>query len=232
MGARALLAAVGVAAVFVWLSPTQAQQSTTAKSAKSQSGPAEKAIIDRYCAGCHSDALKTGGLTLQNADLNNLPGHAETWEKVIRKLRVGSMPPQGMPRDQVALDGLATFLETSLDKAAAASPNPGRPSMHRLNRAEYANAVYDVFGLKVDSEALLPADDESSGFDNIADVLRMSPALMERYLSASWNVSRLAVGNLAITPATPDLPRPGGPVTRPAHRRSPAGQQRRYPRRT
>jgi len=125
------------------------------------------------------------------------------WEKVIRKLRVGSMPPQGMPRPEAGvLDGLATYLETSLDKAAAAKPNPGRVSMHRLNRTEYANAIRDLLGLEIDPTALLPADDEGSGFDNSADVLRMSPALMERYLSASWNVSRMAVGNMKITPTT------------------------------
>jgi mono/diheme cytochrome c family protein len=194
---RLLLAASVAAALSVYLIPTNAQQGAAAKGKST-----EKATIDRYCVGCHSDQLKTGGLSLQNADLAHTPEHAETGEKVIRKLRVGAMPPQGMPRDQAALDGLAKYLETSLDKAAAANPNPGRLSIHRLNRAEYANAIRDVFGLEIDSSALLPPDDESSGFDNIADVLRMSPALMERYLSASWNVSRLAVGNMAITPST------------------------------
>src|SRR6188768_1333743 len=194
---RLLVAAMVAAALLVYLVPTSAQQSGAAKGKAT-----EKATIDRYCVGCHSDQLKTGGLSLQNSDLAHAPEHAETWEKVIRKLRVGAMPPQGLPRDQAAIDGLAKYLETSLDKAAAANPNPGRLSIHRLNRAEYANAIRDVFGLEIDSAALLPADDESSGFDNIADVLRMSPSLMERYLSASWNVSRLAVGNMAITPST------------------------------
>jgi len=163
----------------------------------------QKAVIDRYCAGCHSDQLRTGELSLQNIDIANPSTHPEVWEKVIRKLRVGSMPPQGMPRpDGAALDGLATYFETSLDRAAAAKPNPGRVSMHRLNRAEYANAVRDLLALEIDATALLPADDEGSGFDNSADVLRMSPALMERYLSASWNVSRMAVGNMKIVPTT------------------------------
>jgi cytochrome c551/c552 len=173
---------------------------------------AQKAVIDRYCVGCHSDKLKTGELSLETSDLANVAGHAEKWEKVVRKLRVGSMPPQGMPRpDKAVLDGLASYLETSIDRAAAAKPEPGRVSMHRLNRAEYANAIRDLLGLKIDSTALLPADDEGSGFDNSADVLRMSPALLERYLSASWNVSRIAVGNMALTPtmtvyrASPDL---------------------------
>jgi mono/diheme cytochrome c family protein len=164
---------------------------------------AQKAILDQYCVTCHSDKLRTGGLTLQGADLTDAPKAAETWEKVIRKLGVGAMPPQGMPRPEPAkLDALATYLEGGLDRAYAASPNPGRASMHRLNRAEYANAIRDLLGLEIDSTALLPADDESSGFDNIADVLKVSPSLMERYLSASWNISRLAVGDSRIVPST------------------------------
>jgi Protein of unknown function (DUF1592)/Protein of unknown function (DUF1588)/Protein of unknown function (DUF1587)/Protein of unknown function (DUF1585)/Protein of unknown function (DUF1595)/Cytochrome C oxidase, cbb3-type, subunit III len=164
---------------------------------------AQKPLLDQYCVTCHSDKLHTGGLSLQEANLADVPKGAETWEKAIRKLRVGAMPPQGAPRpDKVALDGLASFLETSLDRAYSASPNPGRATMHRLNRAEYANAVRDLLALDIDATALLPPDDESSGFDNIADVLRVSPSLMERYLSASWNISRLALGNLSIAPST------------------------------
>jgi uncharacterized protein DUF1592/uncharacterized protein DUF1588/uncharacterized protein DUF1587/uncharacterized protein DUF1585/uncharacterized protein DUF1595/cbb3-type cytochrome c oxidase subunit III len=160
-------------------------------------------LLDKYCVSCHSEELRTGGLSLEGANLADIPKGAETWEKVIRKVRVGAMPPQGMPRpDKAALDGLASFLETALDRAAAAKPNPGHASMHRLNRAEYANAIRDLLGLEIDATELLPPDDESSGFDNIADVLRVSPSLMERYLSASWNISRLAVGNTSIAPAT------------------------------
>jgi mono/diheme cytochrome c family protein len=162
-----------------------------------------KALVDRYCVTCHSEKLHTGGLSLQGANLADVPKGAETWEKAIRKLRVGAMPPQGAPRpDQAALDGLASFLESSLNRAYAATPQPGRATMHRLNRTEYANAVRDLLALDIDATALLPPDDESSGFDNIADVLRVSPSLMERYLSASWNISRLAVGNLTISPST------------------------------
>lgn len=164
---------------------------------------APSAVINKYCVVCHNDKLKTGGLSLTSADLSNVPANAETWEKVIRKLRTGSMPPQGVPHpDQAASDGLAKYLEDSLDRAAAAHPNPGHAAMHRLNRAEYANAIKDLLALDVDSTALLPPDDEASGFDNIADVLRMSPSLMERYLSASWNISREAVGDMRIAPAT------------------------------
>jgi hypothetical protein len=136
-------------------------------------------------------------------DLGDVSKGAETWEKAIRKVRAGMMPPPGAARPSAAqLDSFATYLETSLDHAAAAKPRPGRTVMHRLNRTEYANAIRDLLALDVDAEALLPPDDESSGFDNIADVLTVSPSLMERYLSAAWNISRLAVGNMHISPAT------------------------------
>ena len=161
------------------------------------------AVVGKYCVTCHNDKSRTGGLSLEHLDLTDVPKSAETWEKAIRKLRVGMMPPPGMPRPARAqLDGLAAYLETELDRAAVATPRPGRTSIHRLNRAEYANAIRDLLALDVDAAALLPPDDESSGFDNIADVLTVSPSLMERYLSASWNISRLAVGNLDIAPST------------------------------
>ncbi len=160
-------------------------------------------VVKKYCVTCHSERLRTGGLSLESPGLADIPASAETWEKVIRKLRVGSMPPQGAPRpDQAVLDGVVTYLETSIDRAAAQKPNPGHASMHRLNRAEYANAVRDLLGLEIDPSALLPPDDESAGFDNIADVLKVSPSLMERYLSASWNISRQALGNRSISPTT------------------------------
>ena len=187
-----LLWTAAVLALVIYISPAHAQQN-----------PAPAALLDQYCVTCHSQKLKTGGLSLQGADLTDVPKGAETWEKVIRKLRVGAMPPQGMPRpDKASLDGLASFFETALGRGYSAKPNPGHATMHRLNRTEYANAVRDLLALDIDSTALLPPDDESSGFDNIADVLRVSPSLMERYLSASWNISRLAVGNLKIAPST------------------------------
>jgi Protein of unknown function (DUF1592)/Protein of unknown function (DUF1588)/Protein of unknown function (DUF1585)/Protein of unknown function (DUF1587)/Protein of unknown function (DUF1595) len=165
---------------------------------------------------CHSDKLKTGGLSLQSADMTNIPAGAETWEKVIHKVRLGAMPPQGMPRpDAATMDHFASWLETSIDKASAAHPNPGRATLHRLNRTEYANAIRDLLGLEVDPAPLLPADDESYGFDDIADVLRTSPSLLERYMSASWNLSRLAVGDpnidadTATYRAKPDLSQNG-----------------------
>jgi len=185
----------------VWVAPPVAApaQQSPAESAASPNA----ALLNKYCVTCHSDARRTGGLSLEHADLADVPKGAETWEKLIRKVSVGMMPPPGMPRPARAqLDDLAGYFEASLDRSAAEKPRPGRTSMHRLNRAEYANAIRDLLALDVDAAALLPPDDESSGFDNIADVLTISPSLMERYLSASWNISRQAVGNTSIAPGT------------------------------
>jgi hypothetical protein len=161
------------------------------------------ALLNKYCVTCHNDARRTGGLSLEHADLAAIPRNAETWEKVVRKLRVGMMPPPGMPKpDRAQLEALTARVESALDRAAVDTPRPGRTAMHRLNRAEYANAIRDLLALDIDAAALLPPDDESSGFDNIADVLTISPSLMERYLSASWNISRQAVGNVNIAAGT------------------------------
>jgi mono/diheme cytochrome c family protein len=164
--------------------------------------PPPRALLDKYCVTCHNQRTKTAGLELDTVDVIAPPANAETWEKVIRKVRGGLMPPVGMPRpDKAALDGFAAYLETSIDVAAAAHPHPGRTVLHRLNRAEYGNAIRDLLALDVDVTSLLPADDSAYGFDNIGDVLGVSPVLMERYLTAAWKVSGLAVGNPKITPA-------------------------------
>ncbi len=164
---------------------------------------AHAAVVKTYCVSCHSDRARTSELSLEGLDLTNVAADAETWEKVIRKVRAGMMPPAGMPRPEDGkLDALVSHLETSIDRHAAANPKPGRTSLHRLNRAEYANAIRDLLALEIDATTLLPPDDESNGFDNIADVLTMSSSLMERYLSASWNISRIALGNTKITPTT------------------------------
>ncbi len=160
-------------------------------------------IVKKYCVTCHSEKLKTAGLSLETLDTSKITANADVWEKVIRKIHTGSMPPLGMPRpDQSAMDGFTTYLETTLDRTLASKPNPGRATLHRLNRTEYANAIKEILGLDIDGAALLPNDDESYGFDNIADVLKTSPALIERYMSASWNISRLAVGNQNIVADT------------------------------
>jgi Protein of unknown function (DUF1592)/Protein of unknown function (DUF1588)/Protein of unknown function (DUF1585)/Protein of unknown function (DUF1587)/Protein of unknown function (DUF1595)/Cytochrome C oxidase, cbb3-type, subunit III len=164
--------------------------------------PTPRALVDQYCVTCHNEKLKTAGLLLDKADPGNVSLDAETWEKVVRKLRAGAMPPQGMPRpDHATLEHFVETLETSLDRAAAQRPNPGRTVAHRLNRAEYANAMHDLLSIDVDVTGLLPADDESYGFDNIAETLRMSPVLLERYLSAARKISRLAVGDTNIIPS-------------------------------
>jgi mono/diheme cytochrome c family protein len=160
-----------------------------------------QAMVTKYCVTCHSDRLKTAGLVLENLDLSRVPSDAHVWEKVARKLRAGAMPPQGMPRPEPgALNEFAAYLETTLDRAAMANPNPGRTIVHRLNRTEYANAIKDVLGLDVNAGDLLPPDDSADGFDNIAQTLTLSPVLMERYLSASAKVASQAVGDPAIRP--------------------------------
>jgi hypothetical protein len=159
-------------------------------------------VLNRYCVTCHNERLKTANLALDAMDPANVAGDAAAWEKVVRKLRSGTMPPADRPRpDASTYSALASSLETALERAEAAHPNPGGPLLHRLNRAEYANAVRDVLALDVDASALLPPDDSASGFDNIADVLGVSPALMERYLAAADEVSALAVGDPAIGPS-------------------------------
>jgi mono/diheme cytochrome c family protein len=193
-------AALAFVLAVVFAGPTGSAQAPASPAASA--APHAK-VLATYCVGCHNDRTRTGELSLEHADLTDIPASAATWEKVIRKVRAGMMPPAGMPRpDAATLDGFVTHLESSLDRAAAASPRPGRTALHRLNRAEYANAIRDLLALDIDATALLPPDDESSGFDNIADVLTVSPSLMERYLSASWNISRMALGNPAITPST------------------------------
>ncbi len=155
-----------------------------------------KATLDRYCVTCHSDRLKTAGLTLESIDTANIAGAPDVWEKVVRKVRVGMMPPQGSPApDAASRAALVSWLTGELDTHAAAHPDPGRPLVHRLNRAEYGNAIRDLLDLEIDPASLLPADDSAYGFDNVADVLGVSPVLLERYLSAAGKVSALAVGD-------------------------------------
>ncbi|HZM60142.1 MAG TPA: DUF1592 domain-containing protein [Vicinamibacterales bacterium] len=154
-----------------------------------------------YCETCHNDRLKTGGLSLESLSTDRIAADAETWEKVIRKVRAGLMPPAGAKRpERAALDTFASSIETAIDRAAAANPSPGRAPLHRMNRVEYGNAIRDLLALDVDTTTLLPADDSSRGFDNIADVLGVSPSLLERYVSAAAKISRLAVGERDASP--------------------------------
>ncbi len=175
----------------------------------------EKAVIDRYCATCHNQRTRAGNLALDTLDVSaagrdanpgapaarSERGGVEMWEKVVRKVRTGMMPPSGAPRpDRATLDGLAASIETSIDRAARTAPNPGAPALHRLNRAEYGNAVRDLLDLPIDAARLLPADDSSGeGFDNMASTLSVSPALMQAYVTAAARISRLAVGDPTIS---------------------------------
>ena len=158
--------------------------------------PPERAVINKYCVGCHSSKVKAGGLALDAAD----PG-PDVWEKVVRKLRARYMPPAGLPRpDERTYDALVSSLETSLDRAAAAKPNPGRTdTFRRLNRTEYQNAIRDLLAVEVDVTSLLPSDESSHGFDNVT-VGDLSPTLLERYLSAARKISRLAIGSPSRSP--------------------------------
>ena len=163
---------------------------------------APRAVLDRYCVSCHNEKLRTAGLMLDTLDVGNVGVAAATWEKVVRQLRSRAMPPAGRPRpDEATYDAAASRLETDLDRLAAARPNPGRlPPFHRLTRTEYSNAIRDLLALEdlpkaVDLAALLPADNSSTGFDNLADLLFVSSTQLEQYLSAAQKISRLAVGD-------------------------------------
>src|SRR5499427_7063302 len=165
-------------------------------------GPAPAATINKYCVTCHNDRLKTAGLSLAGLDVEHPSAKAETWEKVIRKLRTSAMPPPNAPRpDAATYNALASYLETAIDRDALAAPHPGKLALvHRLSRTEYQNAVRDLLAIdalpqEIDYPLLLPPDNSSSGFDNIADLLFMSPAIMERYLDAAEKISRLAIGD-------------------------------------
>jgi mono/diheme cytochrome c family protein len=171
--------------------------------AQSDTTPVEQALVDKYCISCHNPRTLSGNLSLAGLNATAPADHPETFEKVIRKVRAGLMPPAGMPRpERATLDAFSASLESKLDRAAALTPNPGSHLLHRMNRTEYANAIRDLLHLDIDATTLLPADDSSEGFDNIADALRVSPALVERYTSAAVKVSRLAVGNLLLTAST------------------------------
>ncbi|HEV8395787.1 MAG TPA: DUF1592 domain-containing protein [Vicinamibacterales bacterium] len=156
---------------------------------------AQRALLDKYCVSCHNDRLKTANLSLQGADLTQVPAHADLWEKVIRKLRAGVMPPPDVPRPSLTeYEGFRDWLESEVDRAAAAKTNPGSVVLHRLNRTEYANAIRDLLDLKIDVATLLPPDDSANGFDNIAGSLTISPTLLESYATAAARISRMAIG--------------------------------------
>ncbi len=186
--------------------------------------PPQQALLNQYCTGCHNQKLKTGGVSLDHADVSRIGEDAGTWERVLRKMRADQMPPPGMPRPTPAQSAAFTkWLETSLDEAAIAKPNPGRTGAHRLNRAEYSNAVRDVLALDTKPGNMLPVDDSGFGFDNIANLLSMSPALLERYMSTARVVSRMAVGDPTMKPVEDQFTAPKNGSGRAARNESVSG---------
>jgi mono/diheme cytochrome c family protein len=191
--------------VAVWcfvaapMATTGVQQTPTPEVAAGAAAP--RAVLDKYCVTCHNQRLKTAGLALDAIDPAKPGDHAEVWEKVVRRIRTGAMPPAGRPRPDKALaDSVASSLETGLDRAALEHPNPGRPTLHRLNRVEYRNAIRDLLALEIDPASLFPGDNAAYGFDNNADSLSLSPALTERYLGAAAKISQMALGHVRGSP--------------------------------
>ena len=165
-----------------------------------------KGMMMRYCTGCHNDKLKTAGMSVVPLDPNNLTANLDTWEKILRRVSLGEMPLRGAPRPpKERLVAFTSWLETSLDALGKAHPNPGRATVRRMNRTEYANAVRDVLGFEVNMTGELPADDTGYGFDNIADILTVSPTLMDRYINVAGKISRLATGQASQKVGTTDF---------------------------
>jgi hypothetical protein len=204
LGVAALLFVVATIASTGAQSPQAPQRAEgrapqTAAPASRPAPAADPAFVKQYCVSCHNDRVKAGTFSLDGVSPAAVEGHADTWERVVRKLRTGMMPPPTAPQPPSAVRAaFVASLETSLDRAAARRPDPGIPALHRLNRTEYANAVRDLVALDVDVAALLPPDDAAAGFDNIADVLGTSPALIEGYAAAAASISRRVMGDPAI----------------------------------
>jgi mono/diheme cytochrome c family protein len=199
MRQRTFLAVASIWAASVVLAVAAGPQKAAPPGVPAAASPRE--VVDRYCVSCHNQRLRTGGLALDGLDPTQAATHAEEWEKVVRKLRMRAMPPVGARRpDEATYEALIASLETTLDRSAASRPDPGGPLAHRLNRAEYANAIRDLLALDVDAASLLPPDDSAYGFDNVSDVLGVSPSLQERYLSAARKISALAIGDPEMAP--------------------------------
>ena len=192
VGVAGLAAAGGVRVTL------EAQQPPAARS---QRTAPHLTLLDEYCLGCHDQVRQEAGFSLEEIAADDVAKHPDVWEKVVRKLRTRQMPPVGEERpDEATYDTAISYLETSLDRAAEAKPNPGRTAtIRRLTRTEYQNAIRDLLALDVDVTALLPADDSSYGFDNVT-VGDLSPTLLDRYVSAAEKISRLAVGRPSRSP--------------------------------
>ena len=200
--------AVGAAlagAVVLYATTLPAQNSAGAAAVAHSSAGDPYAVwqtFKLYCTSCHTGPAAPAGLNLQALDVDNLDENGVTWEKLLRKLRNREMPPAGLPRpDEAGYKALIGYIENERDRLVDARPNPGRLTIHRLNRTEYANTIRDLLGIEVDVSQVLPADDIGYGFDNIGDVLNVSPLLLERYLAAASKISRAAVGDTALPPS-------------------------------
>jgi len=216
---RVLRASIAALIALTTVAVVGAERPQQSAPAREQSLVSQRAVLDRYCVTCHNARLRTASLLLDQADVDHPERSAAIWEKVLHKLRAREMPPPGVPHpDDATYEGLAAYLETSLDTAAAGHPNPGRPGAYRLNRFQYANSIRDLIGLEIDAASLLPADDSGYGFDNIGDVLTVSPVLLEKYLSAAATISRQAIGDRSLAPTSTEFSVP--PATVQAERES------------
>ena len=183
---KVLLLFVSAPLLFAWQQPAATQN----------------ALVKQYCVTCHNDKLKTAGISLEGLDIAKAGEDSAVWEKVLRKVSSSQMPPAGLPHpDAATAKAFTTYLQSNLDQYAVTHPDPGHPVIHRLNRAEYSNAIRDLFGLDIGAGANLPADDSGYGFDNIGDVLSLSPILIERYMTTGRMVARLAIGDTDVKPA-------------------------------
>jgi mono/diheme cytochrome c family protein len=192
---KAIYILVACLAIGLDISPVSAQDDMSSLASAHQD------LVNQYCVTCHNAQLKTANLFLDQADIENVSANGAIWEKVIRKLRTGAMPPAGLPRPEVAeAEAFATYLENELDRFAAEDPDPGRPVVHRLNRTEYGNAVRDLLAVEFDEHILLPNDDSGHGFDTVGEALSVSPLLAEAFMSTARKISSMAVGDKNIQP--------------------------------
>src|SRR5215813_13355114 len=196
---------LGILSLSVATSVETAQRAPASGTAGANTMPvdAQNALVAQYCASCHNDKTRSGGMTLTNLNLAHPDQNVELAEKVIRKLRAGMMPPPGAKRPDVETSkAFATALENAIDKAAAAHPNPGWRSFQRLSQAEYARSIHDLLGIEVDVTTLLPPDSLHDGFDNIADVQSFSPAVLEGYMRAAGKIVTEALGDPTASPTS------------------------------
>jgi hypothetical protein len=199
-----------IAVTFTWM----ALVGTASLRTVERQAPTSPPLLSQYCVTCHNQRAKTAGLMLDTLDFEDVSKDAATWEKVVRKVRTGMMPPSGARRpERSVMDSFAEELESRLDRASAPTAGLEIPALHRLNRTEYANAIRDLLALDgdaVDVATLLPPDASSEGFDNLADALGISPSLIQGYLSAAMKISRRAVGDRTATPTQTTFPIPSG----------------------